>query len=657
MNWTEGNLARHSKNKRWNDLRARQKQYFAKAHNNLLNSQVKQSPVAISAFGLGLGLGHKPPPLYQRKSKRPHYAETSSPVRSTKRAWGWDSGNDGRTSPGTVHEKKRKLLNTSDWAGLSLQQPIEITFPAQIQATIGSRWTKANRTHDRPLGRLRRFPQPDQAETISHSRIPPMSVHIGSQEIQPSVSSRHQSQSYGKRYSLAHPKQASLSEMQHPRISYPSPGKTRHLYDTCSERSQGLSSPLLKQPAHVPRNIPKATRGTPDKPAHVAYSSSSVIHEPAPLRADHFRVLQWSPTMSDSVRSQMEEIITSPERTSFAQDTSQLNSIGDHVEPKSGSNYSEEQEASLSNSDMDRSEGPQQEISAPLERGSSEQAAGQLPRLDDRPQPDNGRDSSEIQEAEVLTSAQDVYEGRQQSDEHGADVPKPKDQHQVTVQESKVPHDAQLAVDENETWMRFVFGDNDEELEGTIFREAAHQAAKELHPSDPCGTPEGLHDVTDTVGTCKNDRQISNGEIYDDGMPQETSSESHLATRGTISSDPVSSNLETLESMNLGSDVSTILKGTLGSDPSNAATAGSALPDSSEHQFRFAAPQTFVGKLADPKARMGQEPPPMMSPRRNDGKGKGKGRGRKKKRASDGRADIRRLPDFDGDPIEDFDGY
>ncbi|OLN93083.1 hypothetical protein CCHL11_07489 [Colletotrichum chlorophyti] len=73
--------------------------------------------------------------------------------------------------------------------------------------------------------------------------------------------------------------------------------------------------------------------------------------------------------------------------------------------------------------------------------------------------------------------------------------------------------------------------------------------------------------------------------------------------------------------------------------------------DASNPCFHFTKPKTFVGRLA---ASSVQAPGPLIALSVNN---QLRGNGRpinksKKKKAGDGRADIRRLPDYDGDPIE-----
>lgn len=69
------------------------------------------------------------------------------------------------------------------------------------------------------------------------------------------------------------------------------------------------------------------------------------------------------------------------------------------------------------------------------------------------------------------------------------------------------------------------------------------------------------------------------------------------------------------------------------------------------HSFRFAPPKLFVGKLSDlvssARPTAAAKPVKMMKPKR----------GRPTKKARDGRASIKSIPKYDGDPIEEFDEH
>ncbi|KAL2162620.1 hypothetical protein VTH06DRAFT_6456 [Thermothelomyces fergusii] len=82
---------------------------------------------------------------------------------------------------------------------------------------------------------------------------------------------------------------------------------------------------------------------------------------------------------------------------------------------------------------------------------------------------------------------------------------------------------------------------------------------------------------------------------------------------------------------------------------SSVVATGSGESGKSVAQFRFSQPKTFVGSRSK-----------QTQPERTVESSFGitlnrKGRGRSRKRANDGRADIRALPNYSSDPIEDYD--
>ncbi|KAK2037181.1 hypothetical protein LZ31DRAFT_481931 [Colletotrichum somersetense] len=67
--------------------------------------------------------------------------------------------------------------------------------------------------------------------------------------------------------------------------------------------------------------------------------------------------------------------------------------------------------------------------------------------------------------------------------------------------------------------------------------------------------------------------------------------------------------------------------------------------------FQFARPKTFIGRLASSLPQDAGPVVPLSVHNEASKSGKPKRRSRKK-RAKDGRADIRQVPDHDGDPID-----
>ncbi|RYO92264.1 hypothetical protein DL766_001755 [Monosporascus sp. MC13-8B] len=188
--------------------------------------------------------------------------------------------------------------------------------------------------------------------------------------------------------------------------------------------------------------------------------------------------------------------------------------------------------------------------------------------------------------------------------------------------------------EEEEAWMKFVFDTDSDELQRRAFDEAAHQVAHELKPSDSsisttgeiCFTSNDLRDF-ETVATCGTVHSISEKQGSPAALSARTSSESHMATRGTIPS-------------NSSNEPSTATN--------NTSWVRSPHQRTTEQEFRFAAPKTFVGKNASSRDPMRTQVPLFQNAKTI----RAKGRGRRKKTALDARPIIRELPDFDDDPIE-----
>lgn len=234
--------------------------------------------------------------------------------------------------------------------------------------------------------------------------------------------------------------------------------------------------------------------------------------------------------------------------------------------------------------------------------------------------------------------------------------------------------------DDNAAWMGFLFGEENDNFKSNTFLQAARDAAKELKPSESSGYSERIisgcprtqkHNDTDLNVDSPTTEQTSYG-LGSSDCP----SASHTSIRGSDSSpelhsirtpqshdttDVIVTDSLDLVTSNLSAANTSSLDGILSGTESNQATAGSSVvAETVQSTFRFAAPQTFVGKLAALGARSGEVAPPrhpVVHSRDNQGRVRTRrGPRRRKKRNPDGRADIRALPDFDDDPIEESDG-
>lgn len=250
-----------------------------------------------------------------------------------------------------------------------------------------------------------------------------------------------------------------------------------------------------------------------------------------------------------------------------------------------------------------------------------------------------------------------------------------------------------------DAWKTFVFGDDDsEEVERDALSEASHDAAQKIRPYDENSLPsigDDDHSGHDSNNAVAGTSSSANAElpqpyggyfviepstesprkINEPSSPssQRTSdsaeervvtprytplanSQSSVAVEllgvdtGAVSDEPGPTESTTNNMSDApGKSISVAASATTSTDASlvvEPAQSQSGAPNPGE-QFRFAPPRPFVGKhsIQPHNDRPSVAIAPVTLKRK---------RGRKRKRALDGRADIRALPNYSGDPIEDI---
>lgn len=138
MNWTEGNLARHSRGRKHKDEFLRQKEHFAKVRAGLLNPKITISSPSVSLFDQApYSISGASPRSRQRGPSNPfrqRSREATSPHIS--RYFGHVNTRLPDPSPlqkeqaeaETLGLKRQKLLMKRDWVGTDLQKPIQLEF-------------------------------------------------------------------------------------------------------------------------------------------------------------------------------------------------------------------------------------------------------------------------------------------------------------------------------------------------------------------------------------------------------------------------------------------------------------------------------------------------------------------------------------------------
>lgn len=249
---------------------------------------------------------------------------------------------------------------------------------------------------------------------------------------------------------------------------------------------------------------------------------------------------------------------------------------------------------------------------------------------------------------------------------------------------------ASEGTDADEAWKTFVFGNEDsDEIGKVVFEEARHDAARRIQPSDPITEPEEHVDSESnsniaTVGTVYLNDLAEPSDLTESPPPTENSAKAtydHSSIGPTLESivsdsdapagaPSVEANAGT--SLASGTEVSTdsldrndsisvehaesSTAGSHSGPPPSMATSMAVVPAQSDvgvsdsgasaEQFRFVPPKLFVGSRSNmPHSRRHTDARVGISLTRR--------RGRPRRRANDGRTDIRALPNYSSDPIEE----
>lgn len=583
MNWTEGSLVRHSRGRHRNALIARQKRHFAKARSTILNGGTKQGPISISFLPSEPVL--EPP--RRAPSTWDRYDAPSIPLSSAKQEFrqepqSYMSENGCENRP-INYDRRKRLLEKSDWAGLGLQKPLDISFPGQIYAT--KRWTRAPRSPETVPDGIRKPVAIYGEEHQKRTKKAPLRIRIGSQDIRPSVatSSRPDTELYS-------PKQRMASHGS----------RNMHL----SERG-GFGHTILTL-GDVPREL-SISSARPETPTKVVYSSS-VICEPAPRRNNNFQVLQWSPSKSEDRGSMSVETGRSVQPIPSSQESEQQR-WKDWVLCEDPATFpSNSPSAVIPTSEMCDGDSGSSDLTLPSHLQPRLPSLHLSSEVNLKP----GHDLPKHITIETNTRRHVTPKNNQSS-------PKTRN---LLPSKQNVPFlgNSHHSDDLNDTWMKFACGDDEDsdKLLTNAFKQAAHQAAVELKPSNTSDSVDGQT----AAATCGTEMLSSDHQYEYDWAHPSSSQQIHVTTSVTASSEAMSSNI---------------------------AIAGSS-DKPSHNPTRFVMPKGFVGKRIGIKTA-----PTTYSSRPHVTTGGNKGRGKKRRKmAIDGRTDIRNLPDYDGDPIEEI---
>jgi hypothetical protein len=202
--------------------------------------------------------------------------------------------------------------------------------------------------------------------------------------------------------------------------------------------------------------------------------------------------------------------------------------------------------------------------------------------------------------------------------------------------------------------MAFVFGGDSDELIDEAIEDIKGEIARTIHPSSSC---ERLHDTISsaghdsvTVATCGSIRRDASSENLASEAawaPKAKSDYSQLRAYGNSDADGTTLHISTKD-MTTSPDAGAALASPIQKELSDSHVTNIGTNDAPALISRFSLPKQFVGRLAP---TFEAAAPPRVSSSMKRGPGK---KMKERKYSNSGRTDIRALPDYDGDPIDEF---
>lgn len=715
MNWTEGNLARHSRGRANNEVLRRQKQHFARARSRMLSGHARHSPVTIS-FLDGTHKHHTRTASWQSsphvqeedtsRSRERHSNESRSPWHPRNAITGTRHTRDSRQEGNTlsnghayhadnrkrpalaeifnqeqVNEKRRRLLDKPDWAGLEMQQPIDLVLPGQAHTSSGRRWSKILPDNPRHILSTERRGDLTRPRNENHSRehlgtfqqrpAGPIRVRVGSQSV------THTADSHEWPSSVGHMQAQSVFR-----------NKSQSIAQTEPRQGSSVSFGPANQECSS-----STTSTSGDFHSIHTKKGSFTVHHPIPQRAQMSAFLQWSPSSKSDGSGSIHAQIGRPKRrppSELAADARWL----EHIMPAEnlcipltrGSSLLESppyrpdvspgisellsQSSQVHHQDHEglsvdpSSAGTTRSASLHITNQSSLIFKAEKKNMTSQTTPclESVHLSKEQQGKPVIIHSLESFIGRTRDTQ-------PFEHSKSAKDDAKLP---QPDTDDNAAWMKFIFGDGGEvESQARVFQEAVHEAAEKVClPSTPRRAPVILLDGNPSyeAKVAQNSDQSMSAQRGSEEKSSDSVATSQLVTIGSLSPEerPANQDLEEWEDFPLAhpTNISDIREPTSPSKPLDAPSRSIDSPKSdkatvddstisaiSQPIFRFSAPQTFIGKLARSGIKLNDiSSRPDITGHRGHQRTTARRCTRKKR--SDERTDIRALPDFDGDPIE-----
>ncbi|KUI74298.1 hypothetical protein VM1G_09959 [Cytospora mali] len=710
MNWTEGTLNRHSRGRKGKETVLRQKEHFAKARSGLLNANIQNNPPSISF------LAHPPLPASLArhgplKSTQPSPKEHNDALDYSRY---FSEVNAATPNPAIFHQqktgkepscqKRRKLLFKGDWVGTGVQKPIEMKFSGS-RASPSHAWGARLAHHDSSRHKLRQLlgVKHDTGRNKAYQggstpiSIRKMKIRVGSRERtlggSSNISRSHRgdgSSFYGESETGSHDYRGN-PKLRDDVSMFGSEAHTRPSSNGSGHTNQLPTSPLLFHP--VPTRpallqlLPSHSVDSEDAESIIAQVG---VQQPLVPRAQVEENETWRAFVAES-----DEIKTSTgfhafgnEQTAFERPGSDLPGIMGSENPSDDGQAApapEDPSPDLPATDLQHAF----EVAQAGDRQT--QRCGQMmPESSDEvsllvipssPVPSSSPPTTPYYETllQTVQPEEPVPEafigpaqltGHQEFDEpsRGQGI-----SHTVGKAQQGTPED------ENDMWRKFVFGGSDGNLE-QVREDARKETARNLRPSitssstyDEASRPnmrsyEDSHQSSTTfpseLGLGVNQHNCAQGSQHIAANFSATASASHVATAGASSPVPTSdfqyseTTVQTDQATAGSSNAHLLTQTDMMDDPMNPmATKTSSTEtnsdkiekrDESDESFRFARPKLFMGKKLAP---VDEEQQIALSTAQIRGKTQTR---RRRTRTGDGRANIRKLPDYGSDPIEEF---
>ncbi|KAI6361671.1 hypothetical protein MCOR25_006416 [Pyricularia grisea] len=325
MNWTEGNLARHSRGGRGKELLQRQKQHFAKVRSGYFNKhndppRSLRDEMRSPADHVGRhSQRHEPPVLNEvdRGQKRARASQTQcwDPPGITTEAEHFHNISSFALSPVHVQgsaAKRLRLLNKRDWTGVEVQKPAQLQFSQRKQNVRSPPQSRKEYRRQRlqvPIRHIlgERYDALVKGKRLSCGTQPKpdsIRIRVGSQDIRIGGSSVTVRPISEKRDSTASPRHSSRHQTNsgYFRSSSPRESRSGRLRPARSSSERSISINPNGGRAHLCRGVKLGTHSS---------SPSSGILQPVPCRMHNIildpLLRSWSPNSDadDSLTAQI----------------------------------------------------------------------------------------------------------------------------------------------------------------------------------------------------------------------------------------------------------------------------------------------------------------------------------------------------------------